>query len=89
MLESIAAQLEHTRARFEVLGQRYLDPLAAPLPAPLATPTLALNLMLLKSVETQVKPGPEHLVALLDAVLAAEHVYLEVERLAVLAEEPV
>ena len=89
LLESIAAQLEHTRARFEVLGQRYLDPLAAPLPAPLATPTLALNLMLLKSVETQVKPGPEHLVALLDAVLAAEHVYLEVERLAVLADEPV
>jgi uncharacterized membrane protein YccC len=88
LLESIAADLERIRARFQLLGQRYLDPFAEPLRVPEITPTLARNLMLLKSVEQQMKPRPQHLVALLDAVLTAEHVYLEVERLAVLADEP-
>src|SRR5260370_40991947 len=50
---------------------------------------LQRNLWLLKSVEQQMKPPPEHLAALLDAVMAAERVYLEVERLAVLANDPV
>jgi uncharacterized membrane protein YccC len=89
LLESIAADLERIRARFELLGQRYLDPLAEPLRVPEITSMLARNLTLLKSVEQQMKPAPQHLVALLDAVLTAEHVYLEVERLAVLADEPV
>ena len=50
---------------------------------------LTPNLVLLKSVEEHMKPTPQRLAALLDAVMTAEHVYLEVERLAVLADEPV
>ena len=71
------------------MGQRYLDPFADPLPAPQVKSTLARNLVLLNSVKEQMKPAPSHLAALLDAVMTAEHVYLEVERLAVLADEPV
>jgi uncharacterized membrane protein YccC len=50
---------------------------------------LARNLVLLKSVKEQMKPTPRRLAALLDAVLTAERVFLEVERLAVIADEPV
>ncbi len=89
LLESIAADFDRTRRRLELVGQRYLDPFADPLPAPLVKSTLAPNLMLLNSVKENMKPAPSHLAALLDAVMTAEHVYLEVERLAVLAEEPV
>ena len=71
------------------MGQRYLDPFADPLPAPQVKSTLAPNLTLLNSVKEHMKPAPSHLAALLDAVMTAEHVYLEVERLAVLADEPV
>jgi hypothetical protein len=39
-------------------------------------------------VEEQMKLPPVRVAALLDAVLLAEHAYLEVERLAILAEEP-
>ncbi|MGO9451739.1 MAG: FUSC family protein [Candidatus Binataceae bacterium] len=88
LLESIAADLKRTRGRFELVGQRYLDPSAGRLPAPRLTPMLARNLMLLKSVKDQKKPTSQRLAALLDAVMTAEHVYLEVERLALLANEP-
>jgi uncharacterized membrane protein YccC len=89
LLESIAADLERARGRLAEVGQRYLDPFAAPLPAPQITSMLARNLILLKSVEGQMKPTQQHLAALVDTVMTSEHVYLEVERLAVLADEPV
>ena len=89
LLESIASDLERVRGRFRLVGKRYLDPFADPLPAPQITSILARNLALLKSVEEHTKPAPKRLAFLLRAVMTAEHVYLEVERLAVLAEEPV
>jgi hypothetical protein len=89
LLESIAADLERIRGRLRLVGKRYLDPLADPLPAPQITSILARNLALLKSVEEHTKPAPKRLASLLGAVMTAEHVYLEVERLAVLADEPV
>jgi hypothetical protein len=45
--------------------------------------------VLLNSVNEYMKPAPSRIAALLDAVMTAQHVYLEVERLAVLADEPV
>jgi hypothetical protein len=89
LLESIAGDFGRTRSRLQLVGQRYLDPFADPLPAPRVKSTLAPNLMLLNSVKENMKPAPSHLAALLDAVMTAEHIYLEVERLAVLADEPV
>jgi uncharacterized membrane protein YccC len=89
LLESIAADFERTRRRFKLVGQRYLDPFAPPLPAPQVTSMLPRNLALLNSVKQQMKPTSQRLAALLGAVMTAEHVYLEVERLAVLADEPV
>jgi hypothetical protein len=89
LLASIAADFDRTRRRLQLVGQRYLDPFADPLPAPHVKSTLAPNLVLLNSVKENMKPAPSHLAALLDAVMTAEHVYLEVERLAVLADEPV
>ena len=89
LLESIAGDLEHTRARLELVGQHYLDPSAPSLPAPLVTSMLSRNLALMKPVEERIKPPPQRLAALLDAVMMAEHAYLEVEHLAVLADEPV
>jgi uncharacterized membrane protein YccC len=88
LLTSIAADLERTRGRLELVGQRYLDPFAAPLPTPQVASMLARNLALLKPVKEQMKPTPHHLATLIDAVMTAEHAYLEVERLAVLADEP-
>jgi uncharacterized membrane protein YccC len=88
LLESIAAGLERTRIRLRVVSHRYLDPSAAPVSPPMVKSTLAPNLGLLESVKEKDKPGPKRLTALLDAVMTAEHIYLEVERLAVLAEEP-
>ncbi len=88
LLASIVADLERTRARLELVGQRYLDRFAAPLPTPQVASMLARNLALLKPVKEQMKPTPHHLAALIDAVMTAEHAYLEVERLAVLADEP-
>jgi uncharacterized membrane protein YccC len=89
LLESIAADLAFSRRRFASVRRRYLDPFSAPLPMPPVKPRLAPRLALLKSVEEHVKRTPERLAALLAAVMTSEHVYLEVERLAVLADEPV
>src|SRR5262249_3619081 len=89
LLESIATDLTLTRGRFASVGRRYLDPVATTLPAPLVKSRLAPTLALLNSVEEQMKLTPQRLAVLLDAVMTSEHVYLEVERLAVLAEEPV
>ena len=89
LLESLAADFNRTGTRLQLVGQRYLEPSAEPLPAPQVKSTLAPNLVLLKSVKEYMKPAPSHIAALLDSVLTAEHVYLEVERLAVLADEPV
>ena len=89
LLESIATDLARTRRRFKQVGQRYLDPFSAQLPAPLAQSRLTPNLVLLKSVEEHARPTSRRLAALLNAVMIAEHAYLEVERLAVLADEPV
>jgi uncharacterized membrane protein YccC len=88
LLESIAADLTATRKRLALIGQRYLDPFAAPLPPALAQSRLAPNLALLDSVNEHAKPAPQRVAALLNAVVTAEHLYLEVERLSVLAEEP-
>ncbi len=89
LLESIAGDFERIRGRLELVGHRYLDPVPAPLPAAQLPSILSRNLPLMKSVEEQMKPTPQHLAALLDAVMVAEHAYLEVERLAVLADESV
>jgi hypothetical protein len=89
LLESIAADVNRTRSRLQLVGRRYLDPFADPLPAPRVKSTLAPNLTLLKSVKEQMKPAPGRIAELLEAIMTAERVYLEVERLAVLAEEPV
>jgi uncharacterized membrane protein YccC len=89
LLESIAADFKRIRDRFAHMGQRYLDPFAPPLPVPQLTSMLARNLSLLKSVKQQTRLTPQHLAALLEAVMTAERVYLEVERLALLADEPV
>jgi len=88
LLESIATDLARTRARFELVGRRYLDPFSPPLHAPVLRSTLAPSLALLNIVEQHMKPTPQRLAALLDAVMTSENVYLEVERLAVLADEP-
>ena len=89
LLESIAADLAITRKRLALVGQRYLDPFSAPLPSPLVKSRLAPGLALLNSVKERMKSSPQRLGALLQAVVTSEHVYLEVERLAVLADEPV
>ena len=89
LLESIGADFNRTRGRLQLVGQRYLDPFADPLPAPRVKSTLAPNLVLLESVKEQMKPAPSHIAALLDAVTTAERAYLEVERLVVLADEPI
>lgn len=89
LLESVAGDLERTRDRLKLVGYHYLDPSSASLPAPVVTSMLARNLTLMKSVEERMKPAPQRLAALLDAIMTAEHAYLEVERLAVLADEPV
>jgi Fusaric acid resistance protein family len=87
LLESIAADLERARQRLRLVGQRYLDLSDEPLAPPLVRSTLAPNLALLESVKEKTKPNAERLAVLLDAVMTAERVYLEVERLAVLGRE--
>jgi uncharacterized membrane protein YccC len=88
LLESIAADLGRTRRRLEFVGQRYLDPFAAPPPPPHVTSTLSSHLTLLKSVEGDAKARSPRLAPLLGPVMSTERVRLEVERLALLAEEP-
>jgi uncharacterized membrane protein YccC len=87
LLDSIAADLARTRKRFELVARRYLDPFSAPLAAPVLKSRLGPSLALLNSVEEQMKPTPQRFAALLDTVMTSEHLYLEVERLAVLADE--
>ena len=89
LLESVAADFERSRMRLQMVGQRYLDPLSAPLPTTQLASRLASHLALLESIKEHAKPTPERLAALLDAVVTAERIFLEVERLAVLADEPV
>ena len=89
LLESIAADLERARQRLQLVGRRYLDPMLEPLPPPSVRSTLAPNLSLLESVKEKTKPVPARLRALLEAVVTAERLYLEVERLAVMEEEHV
>ena len=89
LLESVAADFERSRMRLEMVEQRYLDPLSAPLPPPRLASQLASHLALLESIKEHAKPTPEHLARLLDAVVTAERVFLEVERLAMLADETV
>jgi uncharacterized membrane protein YccC len=88
LIESIAAEFDNARKRLELVGRRFLDPSARSLPAAQAASKLARNLALLKSVEEQMRPTTQHLAALLDAIMTAERVYLEVEHLAVIADEP-
>jgi uncharacterized membrane protein YccC len=88
LLESIAADLERARRRLRLVGRRYLDLSDEPLAQAVARSTLAPNLALLESVKEKTKPNAERLAVLLDAVMMAERVYLEVERLAVLGGQP-
>jgi hypothetical protein len=87
LLESVAEDFERSRMRLEMVEQRYLDPLSAPLPAPQLTSRLASHLALLESIKDHTKPTPERLARLLDAVVTSERVFLEVERLAGLADQ--
>jgi uncharacterized membrane protein YccC len=87
LLESIAKDFERTRERLGLVGRRYLEPVAAPLPPPNVTSTLAPNLALLESIKEHMKPTPRRLTELLDSVVTAERIHLEVERIATLADE--
>ena len=86
LLESVALDLERSRRRLAVVGRHYLDPAAAPLPATQIASRLAPHLALLKSIEG--RTTPPRFALLLNGVTTSERVFLEVERLAVLADEP-
>lgn len=88
LLETIGADLENARKRFQLVSQHYLDSQSTPLPITIIKSTLLPNLALLNSVEQRLRPGPHRVATLLHAVMTSEEVYLEVERLAVLADEP-
>ena len=88
LIESVADAFERARRRLVLIEQRYLEPIAAPLPAPEVISTLAPNLALLESVKEHTKPPPERFTALLDSVVTAERIHQEVERIATLADEP-
>src|SRR5262249_6954758 len=51
LLESVAADLERSRERLQMVGTRYLDPAAAPLPATEVASRLAPHLASLKLIE--------------------------------------
>lgn len=87
LLESIATDLERTRKRLQLVAKCYIDTAAASVPAIQVASRLAPHLALLKSVEESAKETPARLAALLDAVVTSERVFLEVERLAVLAAD--
>jgi uncharacterized membrane protein YccC len=89
LLEIIGADLENARKRFQLASQHYLDPQSTPLAAAVIKSTLMPSLALLNSVEQRLKPGSHRVATLLHAVMTSEEVYLGVERLAVLADEPV
>jgi multidrug resistance protein MdtO len=86
LLESVAADLEHSRRRLQMVGTRYLDLAAAPLPATEVVSRLAPHLALLQLMEGL--STPQRFARLLNAVMVSDRVFLEVERLALLAEEP-
>jgi uncharacterized membrane protein YccC len=86
LLESVAVDLDRSRRRLEIVGRHYLDPAAAPLPNTQVATRLSPHLAMLKSIEG--RTTPQRLARLLDAVMTSERVFLEVERLAVIAEEP-
>lgn len=88
LLESVAADLERSRKRLRMVCRHYLEPSAAPLPASQLASRLAPHLTLLRSIKERDKPAPHHLARLLDAVVTSERIFLEVERLAVFADEP-
>ena len=89
LLESIADDFERSRQRFKLVTERYLDPHQVSLPEFQLASRMAPHLTLFKSVEERSKLAPGRIARLLDAVATAERVYMEVERLAVLADEPV
>jgi uncharacterized membrane protein YccC len=89
LLEALAADLERSRRRLELVGQFYLDPTAGALPTAQLASRLAANLTLLKSVAEYGNPTPQRIAMLVEEVTTAERVFLEVERLATLAEEPI
>jgi uncharacterized membrane protein YccC len=89
LLESLATAFERARRRLVLIGQRYREPIAAPLPPPEVISTLAPNLALLESVKEHTKPPPKRFTALLDSAVTAERIHQEVERIATLADEPV
>ena len=89
LLETVGADLENVRQRFQLVGEHYLEPQSTLLPATVLKSTLMPSFALLNSVEERLKPGPRRVATLLRAVMTAEEVYLGVERLAVLADEPV
>jgi hypothetical protein len=78
LIESIAAEFDHARKRLELIGQCYLGPSAPSLPPAQVASKLASNVALLKSIEEQMRPAAQHLAALLDVIMTAERVYLEV-----------
>jgi uncharacterized membrane protein YccC len=86
LLESVAADLERSRRRLQMVGTRYLNLAAWPLPAAEVASRLAPHLALLKSMEGL--STPQRFARLLNAVMISDRVFLEVERLALLAEEP-
>src|SRR5262249_21725175 len=89
LLESVAAHFERSRMRLGIVRQRYLDPPPSTLPATQLAPRLAPHLELLETIKEHARPSPQHLARLVDTVVGSERVFLEVERLAVLADEPV
>lgn len=89
LLESVAADFERSRIRLGMVCRRYLDPSTELLPATQLASRLAPHLALLKAIEEREKPLPWRRARLLDAVVTSERVFLEIERLAVLADERV
>jgi uncharacterized membrane protein YccC len=86
LLESVAADLERSRTRLEMVGRYYLAPAGAPVAATEIASRLAPHLALLKPIQGTARP--QRFARLLNVVTVAERVFLEVERLAVIAEEP-
>jgi len=87
LIESLAADLERIRRRLKLISEHYLDPLSGPLPAPEVTSMLARNLALWSAMKEHSTPASPELAVMLNTIMACEHLYLEVERLAFLADE--
>ena len=87
LLESMATDLEGTRTRLRAVGERLVDPRAAPLPPQVISARLAPKLAMLKTVEEHAKPTDHHLAALVNAAVIGERLFLEVARLAELSDD--